>query len=60
MNKDYGVYFIGILLLGFFYYPIKQYINDDTVFVIAAISYLLILRYIASRVNNGRRSKSVK
>jgi len=44
----YLVYVVGILLLGFFYYPIKVFINNDIVFVVVAVLYLVILRVLGS------------
>ena len=51
----YLVYVIGILLLGFFYYPIKVLINNDIVFVVVAVIYLVFLRILGSYI--ARRKK---
>ena len=50
-----SIYLIGVLLLGFFYYPIKQYINDPYVLVPLAIVYLLAVRFIGHKY--GKRKE---
>jgi len=53
---QWTVYFVGILVFGFFYFHLKELIDSNPLFVIAAVVYLLILRLSGSII--GKRWKS--
>jgi hypothetical protein len=46
MSKDY-IYMIGIFLFGLVYYVVKSFTENDVLFVLGAIIYLLLLRCVA-------------
>lgn len=52
MSRSKAIFVIGIMLFGFFYYPIRRFVDNDSLFIVVAIAYLLLLRYFASKTKN--------
>jgi hypothetical protein len=53
MSKETVVYLLGVLALGFFYGPLKQWAPNGTIFVLMTVIYLLALRVIGGWLNRG-------
>ncbi len=49
MRKEFIIYLIGISILGLFYYEIKFRLDNDLLFVILGIVYVVALSLFASR-----------
>jgi hypothetical protein len=47
-NVEGLVYFVGVILLGLFYYQLKRVIQPEWLFVVVAITWLLVLRFVGA------------
>lgn len=45
------IYLGGVVLLGFFYYPLKRLASSALIFFIGALCYLILLRLLAERLD---------
>ena len=56
MNREYIIYLFAVLLLGLFYYPIKQWLDNATLFVLLTIAYLVLVRCLGAffKEKNGK------
>jgi len=43
------IYIVGVTLLGLLYSPIKDLLGHSSAFVVAAVAYLIALRFIAEK-----------
>ena len=48
-RRNYIIYFIGVMVLGLVYHPVKTKV-DDTWFVVICVTYLLVLRSLGTWV----------
>ena len=54
INISWVAYIIGIVLLGLIYERLKIQVDNDIVFFIAIISYVIVLRLIGDFVEHKR------
>ena len=57
MTKQGLVYLLGVVIFGLTYYPVRQAIGNDLLFVVAALVYLAALRIIGllwERASGGK------
>lgn len=50
MGKEYLVYLVGVCIFGLVYYEIKFWLDNDFIFVIGGVVYLIFLRVLAKKV----------
>jgi hypothetical protein len=46
MTKRGIVYLLGVVLFGLLYFPLRRAVGNDVVFLMAALAYLIALRFI--------------
>lgn len=51
MWKKVAIYLVGVFVLGLLHWPVKNYLENDVLFVLVAISYLIVLKFVADRFN---------
>ena len=52
INPSWVVFMIGMIPFALLYYPIKGFFENKWIFVLVAITYLLVLRFVSETVSN--------
>lgn len=52
------IYLVGVMLFGFAYHWLRDWLSNDVIFLGVAIIYLLLLRGVARKIGGRRTAKN--